>query len=134
MRFFSPLKLIAASIAFCLTAALCVSLAPAQQSNPLVGKWKMVSTTDDGSEVRWTLSISYQDGKYGATSSTDADNGESAVKDLKVDGSAVHFRVPYQGDEYDIDLKLVGNKLSGNWSGNGASGETKGEKAVPSEH
>jgi|GEM_PF-2493591 len=125
-------KSIATWAGLCLAVILIAGVASARQSNALVGKWKMVSTTDDGSEVPWNLSITYEEGKYGATSS--ADGGEGPVKDLKVDGTSVHFRVPYQGDEYDIDLKLAGNKLAGTWSGNGASGDTKGERAVAPEH
>ena len=116
-------------LGFCLAALLCIEVAHAQQSEALAGKWKMVSTTDNGDEIPWSLSISYGDGKYSATATTDS--GDNPVKDLKVEGQTIHFRVPYQGNDYDIDLKLVGEKLKGTWSGNGDSGDTKGEKAVP---
>ena len=59
-----------------------------------------------------------------------SDEGESAAKDFKVEGSKIHLRAPYEGEEYDIDLKLVDGKLTGTWSGNGDSGQTKGEKAA----
>jgi hypothetical protein len=51
-------------------------------------------------------------------------------RNFKADGSKIHLRAPYKGEEYDIDLKLVDGKLVGTWSGNGDSGETKGEKAT----
>jgi hypothetical protein len=103
------------------------SMAWAQSADTLAGKWKMVSVTPDGNNIDWTLSVTNSDGKYAAT--VVGADGEAPVKDLRVDGNKVHFRTPYQGEEYDIDLKLEGNKLSGTWSGNGDSGQTKGEKA-----
>lgn len=103
------------------------SMAWAQSSSTLAGKWKMISVTSDGNDIAWTLSITNSDGKYAATVAI-AD-GETPAKDLRVDGNKVHFRTPYQGEEYDIDLTLQGDKLNGTWSGNGDSGQTKGEKA-----
>ena len=117
----------------CLVAlALSTGIARGQKADALIGKWKMVSTTPDGSQVPWGLSISYANGKYGATASSPSNEGEGPVKDLTVDGSKVHFRVPYEGEDYDIDLKLDGSSLVGTWSGNGETGETKGEKVANS--
>jgi hypothetical protein len=107
---------------------LCTGTAQAQEDSAVTGKWKMVSTSPDGTDVHWTLSIAYKDGIYSATMSSD--EGEGAAKDFKVEGSKIHLRAPYEGEEYDIDLKLVNGKLAGTWSGNGDSGETKGEKAA----
>jgi hypothetical protein len=113
------------------TILLCVGTSPAQESRPLVGKWKMVSTTSDAGEVPWTLTIAYGDGKYSA--SVASEHGENAPKDFEVDGANVSMTVPYQGEDYEIKLKLAENKLSGTWSGNGDSGDTKGTKASGSE-
>lgn len=109
---------------------VCSSLVHAWQNKDLIGKWNMVSITPDGDEIPWTLSITYQDGKYSAT--TGSREGEAEAKDVQIDASTVHLRVPYQGAEYSIDLKLKDNKLVGTWSGNGDSGDTKGEKAATS--
>jgi hypothetical protein len=113
------------------TIMLCIAVARPQEDRPLVGKWKMVSTTSDGGEVPWTLTIDYADGKYGATAASG--EGENPAKDLKVDGTNVTLIVPYQGEDYEIKLRLADDKLSGTWSGNGQSGETKGMKASGSE-
>ncbi len=123
---------IVTALALCLMILLPSGAARAQQSDPFAGKWNMVSSTDDGNQIPWTLSITYADGKYSASATTDS--GDNPVKDLKVEGKTVHFRVPYQGEDYDIDLKLVGEKLAGTWSGNGGSGDTKGEKGVAPQH
>ncbi len=108
--------------------AFYVGLCLAQQNSQLPGKWNMVSLTPDGDQIAWTLSIANGDGKYSAT--VDGNDGPSAAKDLKVEGSKVHFRTTYQDEDYDIDLKLDGDKLAGTWSGNGNSGETRGTKAA----
>jgi hypothetical protein len=109
------------------TIMLCAGTSRTQESRPLVGKWKMISTTSEGEEVPWTLTINYADGKYGAIAASE--EGEGPAKDLKVDGANVTLIVPYQGEDYEIKLRLVEHKLSGTWSGNGQSGETKGMKA-----
>jgi hypothetical protein len=121
-------KLIATSSLVFFALVLCRGMAPAQEDSAVTGKWKMVSTTPDGADVHWTLSITYKDGSYSAMMGSQ--EGESAAKDFEVNGSKIHLRAPYQGEEYDVDLKLVNGKLTGTWSGNGDSGETKGEKAA----
>jgi hypothetical protein len=121
-------KLTITNSALFLALMLCTGVTHAQEDSAVTGKWKMVSTTPDGSDVHWTLSITYKDGTYSAMMGSE--EGESAAKDFEVKGSKIHLRAPYKGEEYDIDLKLVDGKLTGTWSGNGDSGETKGEKAA----
>ena len=102
----------------------------AGQNSQVAGKWNMVSLTPDGDQVAWTLSIANNDGKYSGT--VDGTDGQSPAKDLKVEGSKIHLRTTYQDEDYDIDLKLDGDKLTGTWAGNGSSGETRGTKAPTS--
>jgi hypothetical protein len=45
-------------IAFLVAAMLCTGMADAQDDQ-LAGKWKMDSTTPDGNDVYWTLSITF---------------------------------------------------------------------------
>ena len=110
------------------TAMFCVAAPPTPESNPLVGKWNMISSTSEGGQVSWTLTIHREEGKYSAIASSD--DGEGPVKDFKVDGRNVTLIVPYQGQDYEIKLKLVEDKLSGTWSGSGDSGDTTGKKAA----
>lgn len=128
MRLSSIAKLTITNFAVFLALMLSTGMAHAQEDSAVTGKWKMVSTTPDGNDVHWTLSIGYKDGTYSAMMGSE--EGESAAKDFKVEGSKIHLRAPYEGEEYDVDLKLVDGKLTGSWSGNGDSGETKGEKAA----
>jgi hypothetical protein len=128
MRSSLRLHFISTTVAFFLAVVVCTGIAHAWQDDQLTGKWKMDSTTPDGNHVYWSLSIIDKDGSYSAL--IGSEEGEAAAKDFKVDGSKIHLRAPYQGEEYDVDLKLVDGKLVGTWSGNGDSGETKGEKAT----
>jgi len=93
----------------------------------LAGKWKMVAISPDGNEVPWTLTISYADGKYSGT--LNSDQGEVPAKDFKTDGTMVSMTTPYEGNDYEVKLKLVDGKLKGTWSGGGDSGDVHGEKA-----
>lgn len=88
----------------------------------------MVSVTPDGDQVPWTLSISDDNGKYTAT--IEGQEGQSTAKDMKVDGASIHLRTTYHDEDYDIDLKLEGNRLVGTWSGDGDSGKTEGTRAA----
>jgi hypothetical protein len=128
MRSSARLHFISMTVAFFLAVVVCTAIAHAWQDDQLAGKWKMDSTTPDGNDVYWTLSITYKDGSYSAM--IGSEQGEAAAKDFKIDGPKIHLRAPYQGEEYDIDLKLVDGKLVGTWSGASDSGETKGEKAT----
>lgn len=93
----------------------------------LAGDWKMTSLTPDGDPVPWKLSLKQQDGKWVGTMSSD--QGDTALKDLTVNGTKLHFTTPYHGEDYAEDLDLQGEKLVGSWSGNGNSGKTTGERA-----
>lgn len=116
---------------FAVPALMLFSLAAqkafAQQGGSLAGQWKMVSSTPDGNDIPWTLTIRYKDGSYSASMSTE--HGEEEPRDFKVDGDNVSMGVTYEGDEYEIKLKYSGDKLVGTWSGNGNSGDTKGARA-----
>jgi hypothetical protein len=121
---------ISISISSCFALLLLAIFSYGQQTAAFAGTWKMISVTPDGAEIPWTLSIVYQDGKYSAT--LNSREGRIPAKDFTIEGQKLHLRAPYEGHEYDIDLKMSGEKLSGTWSGNGDSGETRGEKAADS--
>jgi len=99
----------------------------AQDHKTLVGKWNMTSETS-GDPVNWTLVFKEDNGKLTAVLA--AGEGEQPVKDLSYTNGVLKFKVPYQGEYYDIDLKQNGEKLDGTWSGmNGDSGKTSGTKS-----
>jgi len=87
----------------------------------------MTSETD-GDPVKWTLVISSAaDSKISAVLATDG--GELPAKDFTYEGGVIKFKAPYNGEDYEIELKQDGEKLVGKWSGSGNSGATFGTKA-----
>lgn len=113
-------------LAICLLTCLAVVSALAQDYKALIGKWNMTSETDSDS-VNWTLVIKESDGKLAAFLSSD--QGEMAAKDFTYVDGVLKFKAPYEGQDYDIELKATAEKLVGTWSGGGASGKTTGTKA-----
>ena len=100
--------------------------ASAQDYKSLIGKWDMTSETE-GDSVRWTLSLKEIDGKLSAT--LVAGDNEVPAKDFTYTDGVLKFKVPYEGDFYDIELKAAADKLTGTWSGGGTSGRTTGTKS-----
>jgi hypothetical protein len=92
----------------------------------LLGTWDMTSEVDGGDPVKWVLILRDQDGKLQGLLTTDG--GEQPAKDFALADHTIHFKAPYQGEEYLIELKLDGAHLSGTWSGDGNSGNTTGVK------
>ncbi len=110
----------------CLIAALTAISLLAQDYKPLLGKWAMTSETDND-PVHWTLALKDTDGKLAA--SLVAGDNEMPAKEFSYTDGVLKFKVPYQGEDYDIELKPDGpNKLTGTWSGGGNSGKTTGVK------
>ncbi len=101
-------------------------LVQAQDHSALIGKWNMTSESDNGS-VEWTLIIKDDAGKL--TGSLATDGPETPAKNFTFTDGVVKFVAPYQGEDYDIELKLQTEKLVGSWSGGGNDGKTTGTKA-----
>jgi hypothetical protein len=110
---------------------ICVALfvvtlsALGQDYNALIGKWNMTAESS-GDPVKWTLVLKNDDGKL--TAFLASDQGQQPAKDFTYANGVLKFKAPYQGNYYDIELKVTGEKLDGTWSGNGSSGKTYGTK------
>jgi len=113
-------------LAFCVLTLLTASFCLAQDNAALVGKWNMTSETN-GDPVHWTLVLKNANGNL--TGFLTTDQSEQPAKDFKYDAGVITFKAPYEGQDYDIQLKPVGGKLDGTWSGGGDSGRTSGTKA-----
>jgi len=113
-------------LALCVAGLLTAISALAQDHGALVGKWSMTSETDNDS-VPWTLELKDSDGKLQAFLMTE--DSQIAATDFTYEGGVLKFKAPYQGQYYDIELKLSGKELTGTWSGGDASGKTHGTKA-----
>lgn len=113
-------------LALCLLTLLTAGFCFTQDIAAFVGKWNMTSDTN-GDPVEWTLVLKEADGKL--TGFLTTDSAEQPAKGFKYEAGVITFKAPYQGQDYDIQLKLVGDKLDGTWSGGGDSGRTHGTKA-----
>ena len=120
-------KAIQRIVLICVTLIVTTTVsALAQNYKTLLGKWSMTSETD-GDPLAWTLVLKEVDGRLTAVLATD--EGTPAVKDFTFSNGVLKFKVPYEGEYYDIELKATGEKLDGKWSGNGNSGKTSGTKS-----
>ena len=95
----------------------------------VAGTWKMVSETTDGDSIPWTLTLAEADGHWTANVSS-SDGQVGPASNVKVAGNTVHFQTQYQGNPYDIDLKLADGLLTGTWNGEVGSGKTSGKRAT----
>jgi hypothetical protein len=98
----------------------------AQDYKGLLGKWNMTAETD-GDPIAWILVLKEDGGRLTAVLGTG--EGAPAAKNFTYADGVLKFKVPYQGEYYDIELKANGEKLEGKWSGNGESGKTSGVKS-----
>jgi hypothetical protein len=119
-------KTIQRILALCSMAFIMAIAAWAHDSSGLAGKWNMTSQTS-GDPVTWTLVLKDTDGKLSALLATA--EGEMPAKDFTFQDGVLKFKAPYDGQDYEIQLKASGSKLDGTWSGGGDSGETHGTKA-----
>lgn len=112
--------------AVCLLTVLTVFSVSAQDYKALIGRWSMASENEGGDPVNWTLVLKDSDGKL--SGSLAAGEGEQIAKNFSYENGVLRFKAPYQGQDYDIELKVVAGKLDGTWSGGGNSGKTSGAK------
>jgi len=119
-------KTIQRIVLVCVALVVTTVSALAQDYKTLLDKWSMTSETD-GDPLAWTLVLKEVDGRLTAVLGTD--EGTPAVKDFTFSNGVLKFKVPYEGEYYDIELKADGGKLDGKWSGNGNSGKTSGTKS-----
>jgi hypothetical protein len=112
-------------VVFCILTLAFVVSAFGQDYKPFLGKWSMTSESG-GDPVTWTLVLKETDGKLLAVLASD--QGEQPAKGTSFADGTLKFSAPYQGEDYDIELKLADGKLVGTWSGNGDSGKTSGTK------
>jgi hypothetical protein len=120
----STKRLILAVIALFATA---FALHAGDDSKSLVGKWNMVSVTPDGENLKRVLIIKEVDGKLAGSFATE--DGEASTKDFSYADGVVKFQAPYQGEYYDVELRLADGQLTGTWSNGSDSGKTSGTKA-----
>lgn len=92
-----------------------------------LGSWDCTSSTpNSGGEYHWTLTVKEVDGKLVGTAGGEAD--EIPIDDLKYEDGTLTFKVSLDSGTYEVNLKIDGDKIDGNWKGGGETGTVKGVK------
>ena len=89
-------------------------------ASEVVGVWECVSITPDGDEMHTTLTVTEANGKLSAT--LKSEEGEWTISNVKFEGKVLSFTAA-QDAEYNVTLKVDGDKMDGQWSGGGDSGK-----------
>lgn len=109
-------------------AILCLLLAAAclmAAAKPL-GTWQCVSTAPGGGELKWTLTLSEEDGNLAGSATSD--EGSISIDDPKYENDTLTFKVTIDSGTYEITLKFDGDKADGSWKGGGETGTIKGTR------
>lgn len=88
----------------------------------VAGKWNLSATTSNGAEVKYTLIIESQGGSYSGVIS--ADEGEVVLRDVKVKGGQLSFKVETDDANYEVSATVDGDTIKGAYKVNGNSGGT----------
>ncbi len=113
----------------CLLGCISAFCLLAQDHKDILGKWNMVSETDGGDNVNWTLTVKDSNGELTAVLASE--DGEIPAKDFNYADGVLKFKAPYEGEYYNIELKSGAEKLVGTWTGGGNSGKTSGTRSTP---
>jgi hypothetical protein len=90
------------------------------------GVWNCTAITPDGEALKFTLKIREEEGRISAT--VEDARGAAPVIDPKLAGSAVSFKVDYDGSRFALALKVEGDKLEGTYTGEPATGKVTGAR------
>jgi hypothetical protein len=101
--------------------------ASAADTPAIVGSWSCTSSTADGNDASWTLSVKSDGGKLSA-SVEDSSIGDINISDFKADGNEASFTAETGGAAYSVKLTVKGAELEGTFEGDQASGTIKGTK------
>lgn len=102
-----------------------VGLAVADQ--PITGTWEGTTSTADGDQVRWKLVIKEDSGRLAAILFV-SERGEIPLRDVKIEGDSISFKVITDTRTYETQGKFSGNELEGTWKSGASSGRFKGTR------
>jgi len=99
----------------------------AAETPAIVGAWDCTSTTSDGDDQTWTLTVTQQDGKLTATLGGGS-LGDVTVTDFKAEADKATFNAHTGSGDYAVKLTVKGTNVEGAFEGEQASGTIKGTK------
>jgi hypothetical protein len=104
-----------------------VALRAAEQP-AIIGTWDCVSSTADGDDQSWTLTVAAQpDGKLQVTLGGGS-LGDVTVTDFKAEADKATFTAATGGATYAVKLTVKGTNVEGTFEGEQASGTIKGTR------
>lgn len=86
----------------------------------IAGKWNISAPTPNGNQVKYQLFIQVQGDSYSGTIA--GDEGEVALRDIKVNGSELSFRIETDDARYDVTAAVDGDSIKGTYKVNGNAG------------
>ncbi len=104
------------------------ALQAGDDTQPLVGKWNMVSITPEGENLKWVLIIKELEGQTNGRCSLRT-RAKPAPRTFRSRTAWLSFKRRIMGEYYEIELKLADGQLNGTWSNGSDSGKTTGTKA-----
>ena len=95
---------------FCIFGLLASAAASA-----VVGTWKVNAKGPDGSEHRLNFEIKEDTGKLAGTLVTE-EGATVPVRDMKLDGGELSFRIEAEGAVWAVKLTVAGNSMKGKYT------------------
>ena len=86
------------------------------------GKWNISAPTRNGAEVKYRLVIQSQGDSF--TGVISSDEGEVALKDVKVKDADLSFRVETDDAHYEVTATVTGDTMKGTYTVNGSQSGT----------
>lgn len=89
----------------------------ATPESPVVGAWKVSTTSPDGSPLKLVLTLKQVDGKWSGELVIEELSMNIPLADIKVDGGNLAFTVPTDNGSYAVEAKVADEKLEGTSAG-----------------
>lgn len=87
---------------------------PAAAAAPApAGLWKLVTSGEDGSEIKLEVTLKLDGGKWIGRMTIAEFNMDVALAEVQVNGSDVSFQVPTDNGTYKVVAKVTGDKFEG---------------------
>ena len=99
----------------------------AAETPAIVGAWDCTSTTSDGDDQTWTLTVTKDGDKLNATLGGGS-LGDVTVSDFKAEADKATFNAHTTNGDYAVKLTVKGANIEGTFEGEQASGTIKGTK------
>jgi hypothetical protein len=94
--------------------------------NAVVGTWKVVSDSPDGTQYNWTLVVKEEGGRL--SGALTGSMGQFPLIEPRLEGDTFTCKVTVEETTYAIQSTITGDKFDGVWKGAASQGTIKGSK------